>query len=71
MTEEVLPISPSLCGAMVVSHIVGNHRAFAALTDAGRVICWGDAESGGDCSLTFPSNFATRCYLIYYERKFS
>ena len=54
----------------MVSHIVGNHRAFAALTDAGRVICWGDAESGGDCSLTFPSIFAKLCYLytvIYYE----
>ena len=48
----------------MVSHIVGNHRAFAALTDAGRVVCWGDAESGGDCSLTFPSNFEKAMLFI-------
>ena len=33
------------------SHIVGSHRAFAALTDAGAVFCWGDSEAGGDCAL--------------------
>lgn len=37
--------------AMVIVNVFGNHRAFAALTDSGSVVCWGDSEAGGDCYL--------------------
>ena len=31
-----------------VQHVTGNHRAFAAiLSDEGKVVTWGDGESGG------------------------
>jgi hypothetical protein len=53
---------------MVVTHIVGSHRAFAALTDAGAVVCWGDSEAGGDCALAaLVGNFDELCVLHSFD----
>jgi hypothetical protein len=34
-----------------VDHVFSNEKAFAALLARGRVVVWGDAASGGDCSV--------------------
>ena len=34
-----------------VVHIASTNFAFAALTEEGKVICWGDKEAGGDAGV--------------------
>lgn len=33
-----------------VRHVTASSRAFAALLKDGSVVCWGNPQSGGDCS---------------------
>lgn len=39
-----------LCRISTCAHIASKHRAFAAIMADGRVVTWGNADSGGDSS---------------------